>query len=162
VVHHKPHVVEPAPVEEPVEESVSEVSEHVEIIGEVFHGDEEDPYVDYDVVVEESESESSEHTEVDHYAAAAPEESSEHTEAEAEVLVQPDPSTAPKVVATKVGGRVYRPEPTLRAPVLQHTSNLLPEGIEINHIGGGKYGAYDQDGDVVINIFNNGAPAFGK
>jgi len=111
-------------------------------------------------VVEESESESSEHTEVDHYAAAAPEESSEHTEAE--VLVQPDPTTAPKVVATKVGGRVYRPEPTLHAPVLQHTSNLLPEGIEINHIGGGKYGAYDQDGDVVINIFNNGAPAFGK
>ena len=164
-VHPKPEVIPVAPtpvvVEEPVEEALSEAS--LEVVGEVFHGDAEDPYVEYDVVVEESESsESSEHTHesVDHYAAAAPEESSEETVVE---LVQPDPTTAPKVVATKVGGRVYRPEPTLRAPVLQHTSNLLPEGIEINHIGGGgKAGAYDQDGDVVINIFNNGAPAFGK
>lgn len=67
---------------EPAEESLSEVSEPVEIIGEVFHGDEEDPYVDYDVVVEESVSSEHTHTEVDHYAAAAPEESSEETEVE--------------------------------------------------------------------------------
>ena len=53
---------------EPAEESLSEVSEPVEVIGEVFHGDEEDPYVDYDVVVEESVSSEHTHTEVDHYA----------------------------------------------------------------------------------------------
>ena len=164
VVHHKPHVVEPAPVEEPVEESVSEVSEHVEIIGEVFHGDEEDPYVDYDVVVEESESESSEHTEVDHYAAAAPEESSEHTEAE--VLVQPDPSTAPKVVATKVGGRVYRPEQYSVAPVAayrpaaihpaayHHHPVVAPVAPVLVH----DHDSSDDEPNVTINIYNgNGA-----
>ena len=88
-VHPKPVVVPvavaptPVVVEEPVEEALSEAS--LEVVGEVFHGDAEDPYVDYDVVVEESESsESSEHTHetVDHYAAAAPEESSEETEVE--------------------------------------------------------------------------------
>ena len=51
-VHKKPEVipvaVAPAPVvvEEPSEESLSEVSEAVEFVGEVFHGDAEDPYVD--------------------------------------------------------------------------------------------------------------------
>ena len=107
--------------------------------------------MNFDVSVEESSS----HDEADHYAAAAPEES-ESSEAEPEPVasvvesepvapvVEPEPAPAPpRVVATRVPS-IYRPEPTLRAPVLQHTSNLLPEGIEINHIGGGAHGgAFD-------------------
>ena len=162
-VHPKPEVIPVAPtpevVEEPVEEALSEAS--LEVVGEVFHGDEEDPYVEYDVVVEESESsESSEHTHesVDHYAAAAPEESSEETVVE---LVQPDPSTAPKVVATKVGGRVYRPEHALVAhsaayprPAYHHHPVVAPIAPVLVH----DHDSSDDEPNVTINIYNgNGA-----
>ena len=164
-VHKKPEVipvaVAPAPVvvEEPSEESLSEVSEAVEFVGEVFHGDAEDPYVDYDVVVEESESSEHTHESVDHYAAAAPEESSEETVVE---LVQPDPTTAPKVVATKVGGRVYRPEHALvahsaayrRPAAYHHHPVVAPVAPVLVH----DHDSSDDEPNVTINIYNgNGA-----
>ena len=104
------------------------------------------------------ESESSEETEVDHYAAAAPEESSEHTEAE--VRVQPDPTTAPKVVATKVAGRVYRPEQYSVAPVAAyrpvayHHPVVAPVAPVLVH----DHDSSDDEPNVTINIYNgNGA-----